>query len=682
MTYQNFSQPLRDYQLNSLKRLIELKKDNLHILFGAPTGSGKSLIMAHLIEKLSQKNLSILVVTPREILKTNIKKYIVSTDKIHFMNFTQRNYDNFSVDVVVFDEGHHNNCRSCQNIIKFYQPKTIYSFTATPDYINFKGYKNISIDCGKDIKQLIDDHHLCDFVCKSFCDKKQLKQIYQLRAKSSFSDKPLRQFALSIDDKYYSDIIDKLNSSSLWFFADKNHINKYLHLFPIDSTFVITAETPEQEREQYISLLKDKSKKVFILSIDTFSEGINIPSCDNIILARPTKSYRLFLQQLGRGLRYEQNKICSVYDLGGNFAYFGNPKTTGTLVNPYRLKAIQKNKKNMVKISFCPCCGAVIYSNREQTCWQCQTDLNVVRKVKALKRENYKLNLFHIYQKQLHRKQLDGIIQCPKLVKATVYYEPTQYIFLINSDGTSEIISANANEVIKINKKETTKKETEKHKLKQINYYINKYLNIDFKKVFKEFQCESDLYKVDRLYYDDSSFFDYIKPQIKTKVIDWFYSLFCCDLTIKNTTEQKKLLDKIDILKVTLEKNQVLFYHDGVSNPKKDNYFYSIFSNLTPTDNCYIDFPSQKKPWIQPIRFCMDNKLYDDKRFVENLEFKVKSFSLYINEQFQNYKINDTFITPTQLIQQISRFIRSNYGYILLEKVGDFFRINDVKVVE
>jgi len=46
-----------------------------------------------------------------------------------------------------------------------------------------------------------------------------------------------------------------------------------------------------------------RSRKKIKKSKGIFTEGVDIPSIDCIVLTRPTKSYVLFMQMIGRGLR-------------------------------------------------------------------------------------------------------------------------------------------------------------------------------------------------------------------------------------------------------------------------------------------------------------------------------------------------------------------------------------------
>ena len=55
-----------------------------------------------------------------------------------------------------------------------------------------------------------------------------------------------------------------------------------------------------------------------VFSVDLFNEGVDVRDVDTLLLLRPTDSPVLFIQQLGRGLRKVDGKVCTVLDFVGN----------------------------------------------------------------------------------------------------------------------------------------------------------------------------------------------------------------------------------------------------------------------------------------------------------------------------------------------------------------------------
>ncbi|MBO0589243.1 hypothetical protein I2484_18280 [Sporosarcina sp. E16_8] len=57
-----------------------------------------------------------------------------------------------------------------------------------------------------------------------------------------------------------------------------------------------------------------------IFTVDLFNDGVDIPSVDTLLFARPTESLTVFTQQIGRGLRLANGKShCVIIDLIGNY---------------------------------------------------------------------------------------------------------------------------------------------------------------------------------------------------------------------------------------------------------------------------------------------------------------------------------------------------------------------------
>jgi superfamily II DNA or RNA helicase len=79
----------------------------------------------------------------------------------------------------------------------------------------------------------------------------------------------------------------------------------------------VLAATPLPERDAALRRLRAGDTSV-VFSVDLFNEGLDVPEVDTILLLRPTESATVFLQQLGRGLRWAEGKaVCTVLDLIG-----------------------------------------------------------------------------------------------------------------------------------------------------------------------------------------------------------------------------------------------------------------------------------------------------------------------------------------------------------------------------
>ena len=69
----------------------------------------------------------------------------------------------------------------------------------------------------------------------------------------------------------------------------------------------ILNETPSRERAKLMSRLR-AGEMQFVTVVDLFNEGVDVPEVDMIVFMRVTHSRRIFVQQLGRGLRISPDK--------------------------------------------------------------------------------------------------------------------------------------------------------------------------------------------------------------------------------------------------------------------------------------------------------------------------------------------------------------------------------------
>lgn len=78
----------------------------------------------------------------------------------------------------------------------------------------------------------------------------------------------------------------------------------------------ITGETKAKDRDRILREFKDCDEGILV-NVATLTTGVDIPSCDCIILARPTQSPRLYSQIVGRGIRIDPDnpdKVCKLID--------------------------------------------------------------------------------------------------------------------------------------------------------------------------------------------------------------------------------------------------------------------------------------------------------------------------------------------------------------------------------
>lgn len=85
-------------------------------------------------------------------------------------------------------------------------------------------------------------------------------------------------------------------------------------------TVALTGEDSIERREAVVEQL-ERGELDYILTVDIFNEGVDIPSLNQVVMLRQTQSAIVFVQQLGRGLRKAPGKeYLVVIDFIGNYA--------------------------------------------------------------------------------------------------------------------------------------------------------------------------------------------------------------------------------------------------------------------------------------------------------------------------------------------------------------------------
>ncbi|MCH1930513.1 DEAD/DEAH box helicase [Shewanella sp. A25] len=85
-----------------------------------------------------------------------------------------------------------------------------------------------------------------------------------------------------------------------------------------EQTALITAQTPDDERDHLIEAFKRQEIK-FLVNVAVLTTGFDAPHVDLIAILRPTASVSLFQQMIGRGLRICEGKTdCLIIDYAAN----------------------------------------------------------------------------------------------------------------------------------------------------------------------------------------------------------------------------------------------------------------------------------------------------------------------------------------------------------------------------
>ena len=271
---------------------------------------------------------------------------------------TLAQYADTAFDYIVIDEFHHADASSYQRLLAKFKPKFLLGLTATPERMDGRDVLRI---CDYDIAfetrlfDAINNRWLVPFQYFAIHDPSDYKTLRW--TSRGYIEAELD--ALLINDTraelIFNNLIKFLPATgkikALAFCASKTHadyMNKQFNYLGakrgIKSVCLLGKDSIE-DRTTAIQQLQDEQNALQIIcSVDIFGEGIDIPAVSHVLFLRPTQSFTVFLQQLGRGLRQVPDKDYLVaLDFVGNFK---NSYVAQLAINGYTSTLEYKQHKN------------------------------------------------------------------------------------------------------------------------------------------------------------------------------------------------------------------------------------------------------------------------------------------------------------------------------------------------
>ncbi len=286
---------------------------------------------------------------------------------------TLAHYAQTAFDYIVIDEFHHAEASSYQRILDKFKPKFLLGLTATPERMDGRDVLKI---CDYDVAfetrlfDAINNRWLVPFQYFAIHDPSDYQSLRWTHR--GYIEAELDE--LLINDTRAALIFNNLikflpatgKIKALAFCASKSHaeyMNKQFNTLGASKgikSICLLGKDSIEDRATAIQQLQDEHHALQIIcSVDIFGEGIDIPAVSHVLFLRPTQSFTVFLQQLGRGLRQLPDKDYLVaLDFVGNFknSYVARLAINGyTSVAEYKQnikdKSAQKSLPNACYIS-------------------------------------------------------------------------------------------------------------------------------------------------------------------------------------------------------------------------------------------------------------------------------------------------------------------------------------------
>lgn len=333
---------LRPYQQEALRLFREGLLDTKRAQIVLATGLGKTVVMAELVsdlyrDGLIRENRVLVLADKRELIKqlqfgfwTQLPKWVPTHllsgdetpsfwDGITFatvQSVVGRTTKLPDFGLVLVDEAHHIGSPTFRQALDALQPPMVGGVTATPwrgdsfdiDEILGKPLVRVGISDG------LRNKYLCDVDYRLLADNIDWKFIQGLSAHNySLSQLNKKLIIPTRDEEAARQIaevfkVDK-RRGGIVFSPTVDHAESFagsLRSFSLRAEAISSRQDP-RERDRLMVAFRRGDIDI-LTSVDLFNEGVDVPDVDLIVFMRSTHSRRIFVQQLGRGLRMSPGK--------------------------------------------------------------------------------------------------------------------------------------------------------------------------------------------------------------------------------------------------------------------------------------------------------------------------------------------------------------------------------------
>ncbi len=231
--------------------------------------------------------------------------------------------------VILVDEAHHALAKSYQRILSKFPKAIVLLFTATPRRTGRTQLDQIADDIivGQSIHELTEKGFLAPF--RYFqppgdFDSKLLKR----GSTGDFTNDSMQQ---AMNTKIFGHIVKQYKRIA-------DGMQAVVYTYSIDSAVEIARKfnsegisaievdgtTSKEKRDLAVRKFREQEIKILV-NVNLFTEGVDLPNVDCVIMARPTASLALYLQFSMRCLNPREGKTAIIIDHANNFRSFGYP---------------------------------------------------------------------------------------------------------------------------------------------------------------------------------------------------------------------------------------------------------------------------------------------------------------------------------------------------------------------
>lgn len=410
---------LRSYQQETIDKVYQsMRSGHRRIVVQQPPRTGKTVIMAEIARKTTAKgNRVMFIIHRKEVLEQAIETFKLQGVDMSLatmgmvQTLTRRINQLDEPQLILVDEAHHALAKSYLNILDAFPNAYVLYFTATPIRTGHDQLDQIADDIvtGKSIKWLTNHHFLAPFHYYGLGD------IDRSKLRKSNGDYSSESMGQAISHEIYGHIVEQYQrlvkgKQAVVYCHSIESAKKITQQF--EQVGITAAEvdgnTEVALRDELVQKFRDQ-KLTILANVNLFTEGVDLPNVDCVIMARPTSSLALYLQFSMRCLNPREGKTAIIIDHVDNFLTFGLPNNDRNWSEAIVTKDKRKAKssiENGPAIAQCNYCFGTFYRDQivDDCCPLCGHELK--KETKDYKIVNVDLQEIKENQAVNHRKAM------------------------------------------------------------------------------------------------------------------------------------------------------------------------------------------------------------------------------------------------------------------------------------
>lgn len=325
---------LRPYQANAVKAVSdEFEKGHKHTLLVLPTGTGKTIVFAKVVEINVNGGKRALILAHRsELLDQASEKLKLASgldtalEKAEFTSIgsfepvtvasvqtlsQEKRLNRFPhdyFDLIVVDEAHHCMSDSYQKILNYFDTAKVLGVTATPDrsdqknlgqFFDSKAYEYT-------MHQAVKEGYLCPVKAQMIPLELDIRNVGL-----SNGDYAVGEIGSSLEPYLNQIALEMLNyckgRKTVVFLPLVKTSQKFCELLNVHGLNAVEVNGNSKDRERILADFDAGEYDVLCNSM-LLTEGWDCPAVDTIVVLRPTKVRSLYQQMVGRGMRLSPGK--------------------------------------------------------------------------------------------------------------------------------------------------------------------------------------------------------------------------------------------------------------------------------------------------------------------------------------------------------------------------------------